>query len=166
MWTCVKCCNKTDKGTHVKFVGFCCDECIPEEELKYGPSHRCKLCNKRELCSYDERTRAQLRERTVCFSCNHFLNLIPIKDEPTTVRVGGWHYMIEPEPGPNENRSFLGHGGSPFRIQFNDGRYVVSRNLWCQGNIPSHLREQLPDNATFLPITLEWMAEQKKERQQ
>ena len=69
-----------------------------------------------------------------------------IKDKPTTVRVDGDHYIC----CPNTNAYFKGFGGREFKILFDDGRKVVSQNLWHQGNIPESHRKRLPNNAKFL----------------
>jgi hypothetical protein len=41
-------------------------------------------------------------------------------------------------------------GGARSTIRFRDGRSVVTHNLWCQGEVPAHFREALPDNAEFI----------------
>lgn len=70
-----------------------------------------------------------------------------IRDAKRTVRVDGTHYQVGDEAAPAVLRGF---GGVLWLIEFNDGRRVASTNLWCQGNIPSALRTELPDNARFL----------------
>jgi hypothetical protein len=65
------------------------------------------------------------------------------------VVVKGCHYIIGAEK-PTTPRSWRGFGGDRYHIRFNDGREVVSTNLWCQGPIPAQFREQLPDNAEFV----------------
>jgi DNA-directed RNA polymerase subunit RPC12/RpoP len=162
-WNCTSCRTKVDKLNHTP-NGYVCDECVPEELVQRGPSMRCSLCGNREIFgSGSDKDVARFRANQMCFSCDHFYQLIPIKDEPTTVRVEGRHYMIAPDLPERTDSWHAGHGGALFRIQFNDGRYAESRNLWCQGDIPEHFRTQLPDNATFLPITLEYLAAKKKE---
>jgi hypothetical protein len=63
--------------------------------------------------------------------------------------VDGTAYMACPdEPG----NGFKGFGGAEFRIKPNDGREVIiSRNVWCQGDVAKNFRDVLPDNAVFLP---------------
>jgi hypothetical protein len=72
---------------------------------------------------------------------------LAIADSPRTVRVGGVHYHIGID---NPDSPFKGFGGGLFLVQFNDGRRVRTNNMWCQGTIPSALRDKLPDNAVFI----------------
>jgi hypothetical protein len=62
----------------------------------------------------------------------------------TSVIVQGHHFRM----GDPDSR-FKGYGGTPFTIKFFDGRTVVCRNLWSQGEIDQEYRELLPDNAEF-----------------
>lgn len=89
-----------------------------------------------------------LIEAKMCFTCLDWSRFVLIRNRPDCVRVNHEHYMIE-----NEDSAFgmRGHGGRRFEILFHDGRVVVTRNLWHQGNIPVHFREEIPDNATFAP---------------
>lgn len=65
--------------------------------------------------------------------------------DPNAVRADGHHYYIsKDDPG-----GFQGFGGREWKILFLDGRKVVSRNLWSQGEIPPAMRDKLPDNARF-----------------
>ena len=44
----------------------------------------------------------------------------------------------------------LGHGGHEFKIRMNDGREIVTNNLWHNGEVPENHREVLRDNAVFI----------------
>jgi hypothetical protein len=57
-------------------------------------------------------------------------------------------YTIRPdEPG---NR-YAGHGGRRFEIEYlEDGRRIVSRNLWRGSTVPPKWRERWPDTARFV----------------
>jgi hypothetical protein len=85
-----------------------------------------------------------------CFTCYFWLEKVPFANDPCSVRSEGTHYWIGEE---HEERAFRGFGRRTFIIQFHDGRKVVSTNLWCQGDIPEHFREQLFDNADFIEET-------------
>lgn len=61
-------------------------------------------------------------------------------------RIEGHHYVIEED---DNSGGFQGMGGRLFTIVFDDGREVVTRNLWSQGTIPPKWRERHPDNAHF-----------------
>ncbi len=129
-------------------------------EEKTGTSYECSECHS---FIYDQMMNgAVMMERKLCFSCNYWFewaHLLP--DELTTllngedhkreaercVRVNGKHYYYhDDEPGA----AFQGHGGAKFTIKFNDGRQVITKNLWAQGTIPAHFRDRLPDNAQFI----------------
>lgn len=62
-------------------------------------------------------------------------------------RIDGDHYIVGAEDAPNSMR---GYGGRKFGIKFNDGRVVITTNLWHQGTIPEAWREKLPNNAVWL----------------
>lgn len=88
-----------------------------------------------------------LIKKNLCFGCDFWSSKIPIKDDANTVRVNGVHYRITPD---NAKAAFQGFGAHEFKIKFNDGRNVVTHNLWCQGEIPVIFKDRLPDNAKFL----------------
>ena len=71
---------------------------------------------------------------------------LAIRDLPTTVRINGWHYVIEPDKSYAPSS---GHGGRRFDITFHDGRTVTTHNLWTQGPIPAEYLARLPDNASW-----------------
>lgn len=85
-----------------------------------------------------------------CFSCNHWQEMLslPAERRATDVAiVDHVHYVIEPEEG---NPRWRGFGGQKFEIEFLDGRRLCTSNLWCQGDIPTHWQDKLPDNARFI----------------
>lgn len=90
------------------------------------------------------RSDEELSEHT----CQFWDEKVDIKDDATTVRVCGQHYII----GDEQAGSFMrGHGGAKWRIKFLDGRELTTTNLWMQGDIPLQYQDILPDNAIFLP---------------
>jgi hypothetical protein len=91
-----------------------------------------------------------LLEARLCFSCNYWLKLVDVKDDPRTVRIDGGHYIILPDGDGPVGGLFQGFGGRRFTIEFFDGRQAVTNNLWNQGDIPEHFRVRLPDNARFI----------------
>jgi hypothetical protein len=84
--------------------------------------------------------------KKVCFGCAFWSDKLNIADHSRVARIDGTHYFYEDD----KDGGFKGFGGRKFEIKFHDGRTVVTRNLWCQGNIPAHFRDRLPDNAEFL----------------
>ncbi len=66
--------------------------------------------------------------------------------DETAVIVNGHCFHIWPDG--KTDCGFLGHGGSEFKIQFNDGRVVVTHNLWHNGEVPKD--RNIQDNAKFI----------------
>ena len=95
-----------------------------------------------------EMQRRMIDER-LCFNCCFWTEWMCRQNEPETARINGWHYRIGKEMPPTYPSHLLGSAGRRFAIVFPDGRVVVTHNLWCQGQIPEHFRERLPDNARF-----------------
>lgn len=97
----------------------------------------CKICGKEHNDSED-----------ICFDCNFWSKkLLQDKENPERIAIiDGTHYFIGDE---DSQSGFRGFGGARFQIEFNDGRKVVTTNLWCQGDIPEFWRNKFPDNAKF-----------------
>lgn len=88
-----------------------------------------------------------MEAENVCFGCAFWKNVIKgDRNSKRAVVVNGGHHWI----GNEKSSGFKGFGGAKWKIRFNDGREVETTNLWHQGTIPEHFREDLPDNATFL----------------
>ena len=98
--------------------------------------------------SYREPVRSELIKGNICHNCHFWMEKVQweIDKNPNVVRVDGWHNLITPD---DPSAPFQGYGGREFVIKFNDGREVISHNLWHQGTIPDHFRDRLPDNAIF-----------------
>ena len=112
------------------------------------PVEPCKVCGNVFGTNFHDPVKQKLLEKNICHTCDFWQSKEDIKDNPRTVRVKGTHYYIEDDKP--HNTSFLGFGGAEFNIKFNDGRLVITHNLWCQGDIPERFRGKLPDNAVFL----------------
>lgn len=107
---------------------------------------KCVICGKEiEKSSYCN----DILCSSECFSEHHWRGKEEerIKENPRTARIEGSHYYIGDE---EDKGGFRGYGGSLFIIKFDDGRIIKTTNLWCQGTIPQHKRESLPNNAVFL----------------
>lgn len=109
------------------------------------------------LCSRcgEWETRGLGDDKTLCFTCGFWREKCKpeIKDSHRSLRTpDGQHYWVGDEGMPSEKRYIgsRGHAGRLFRIKFDDGRYVMSTNLWSQGLIPNDFREELPPNGRFL----------------
>ena len=114
---------------------------------------RCVECRAPVLAEYMEPIKREMIAQQVCFSCHFWRNRVG-EFSPATVIVDGRHYQIEPDR-PNVSSGSLGFGGGRFEIAFNDGRRVVTHNLWTQGEVPLHFRARLADNARFVERTKE-----------
>lgn len=109
----------------------------------------CKECGKEETLRWIPERNAELLANQECFSCNHFLSILRRKDQSDCFRIKGTHYMAAPE-SKQMPKQFRGFGGRLFKIVPFDGRPAfLSDNVWCQGEIPEHLRSRMPDNASF-----------------
>lgn len=93
-------------------------------------------------------------EENCCFSCAFWKSKIKQwKDDKNWVVIDGTSYHIQssvPEGTFNKNMNFLGHGGSKFFIKRNDNTVIYSNNVWCQGDIPEHFKNLIPNNAVFI----------------
>lgn len=81
-----------------------------------------------------------------CFKIDFWNEYANKSDDLNSVRINHEHYWILPNV---ENKNISGFGGRQFKIIFNDGRKVITNNLWNQGSIPEEFYEKLPDNAKF-----------------
>lgn len=79
----------------------------------------------------------------------YWQKLIDSRANPNHIVVNGSHYTFSPEK-PATPRHWRGTNGDRYHIKFKDGRVVISTNVWHQGPVPAHLRDQLPDNAEFV----------------
>jgi len=107
----------------------------------------CIKCGRIISTAYRDSTTARLIEKNICFSCDFWSEKMSIKDLEKVARINGSHYMIERD---DSTAYFRGYSGAEFKIRFNDGREVITHNLWFQGDIPEHFRDDLPDNAVFI----------------
>ncbi|RSS32568.1 hypothetical protein [Streptomyces sp. WAC08241] len=74
----------------------------------------------------------------------------PGSPDDRVARARGLHYVIRPMDHTTPAQ-YLGFGGRLFTFQFADGSTVTSNNVMCQGEIPTHWRNRLPDNAVIVP---------------
>lgn len=123
-------------------------------EKLIGKKFTCKHCGAEDEYQWMEDTNRELQRREACFDCNFWFEKLEytirgyVHRPGDIVRVEGVHYIIlEDRPA---GTPFLGHGGRKFKIRFNDGREVMTNNLWCQGTIPENFRKLMPDNAKFV----------------
>jgi len=135
-------------GDRLHPAGFSsCSGGRPRTEAELRESQKihtepCVECGQMFDANYNRELSKRLHESSTCFYCDFWLKLIGRKH---AVRINGTHYM-----GRAGERGD-GHGGRTFRIRMlGTGEEFETSNLWCQGNIPPHFRERLPDNAEFV----------------
>jgi hypothetical protein len=110
---------------------------------------KCRKCGEIEQNQFHEDTKKRLLELRLCFYCDFWQTKVGRCRESNQAVIDGKVYSISPDQ-PAGYQGFLGFGGSRHEIQFFDGRTVVSHNLWFNGEIPPHWRDELPDNARFV----------------
>jgi hypothetical protein len=86
-------------------------------------------------------------DATVCFRCEFWTMQ---HEAGGGIIVDGRHYRVGPDSRDGWDGVFRGFGGRPFVVLLNDGRRIVTDNLWTQGVIPARFRGRLPDNARFV----------------
>jgi len=96
-----------------------------------------------------EPTRSRMISKQVCFTCDFWLEQINSNPNPQENRfvIDNHHYTCLP---PETNSKWAGFGGRRFEIKTNDGRTIITNNLWYQGKVPERFRDRLPNNAVFV----------------
>lgn len=105
----------------------------------------CEECGKRQETCYGKTLNGLMQRLSLCFDCLFWFQRVEEKDQPTSVRIQGRHYIIHADDASKPH----GFGGNLMTIEFFDGHIVETRNLWTQGIIPEKYRDKLPDNARF-----------------
>lgn len=120
------------------------------------PALYCSICGAPDNANYN--IRKEMLEQKLCFTCHFWQDKIRWRSEgnPKAAVINGQHNMIEPDE--SGDRRWSGCGGREFKIKFNDGRQVVTHNLWHQGSIPERFRNVLTDNAVFVGSLASFMA--------
>jgi hypothetical protein len=135
-------------GAHT--LSFGADRAAAEAELaRWEANGRCRECGDVLNDHWIEPVKTHVLTQKLCHDCLHWTGYVNTKSNPRHFVVCGQHYVIEPDL-PKNYRGFVGHGGAEFTVRFNDGREVVTRNLWAQGKVPQWFRDRLPDTAVFV----------------
>lgn len=111
---------------------------------------KCVVCGKVKPWRYYSGTPRRVVCSDECFTKEFWDHYVKVKDNPYIIRVKGKHYFIEDDTIDAEERFFRGFGGIKFSIKKFTGEIIETRNLWCQGEIPTEYRGRLPDNAEFV----------------
>lgn len=149
------------------------DQAAPSEELtKTQDLSRWGWCKVHDGSFQPGGTADRVRQvqTGVCGSCDHALDMWRMRNDPETVRIKGQHYrlgnelageldpkmslsvLVEKLRKDHPTKWGLGMGGQMYVIRFNDGRTVITNNLWHQGDITPVVGHLLPDNAVFVEV--------------
>jgi len=86
----------------------------------------------------------------VCFHCAFWIEKIRLHDNRTFI-INGTRYHCAGTCDPKVTGVYKGHGGRKFKIKKNDSDEIYETdNLWCQGDVPEHFKEEIPNNAEFV----------------
>ena len=110
---------------------------------------KCEICGK-------EIEKSSYHNAIVCSSeCYHehfWLEIAKeIKEDPKARVVvdGSCYYSKREMPIDNNKYTFHGFDGRIFKIRYNEGETVTTKNLWHNGEIPDNWKDKIPNNAIF-----------------
>lgn len=108
----------------------------------------CKVCGKIEnVRGLWAEGRIERWESELCHTCDYWTERITSKDEPWSIRIDGQQYV---DGGKTDGpKRFKGLGGDTHIFRLIDKKmrqYIVTDNLWVNGDIPERFKGQLPDN--------------------
>lgn len=139
--------GEVDKKKYLNWTSRSCAYDTREDliEKEGVPEKPCVKCG--NIFGTNYHIKEELITGNICFTCFFWQHYAKQKDSLKVARIKQIHYMIERD---DPDAVFKGFGGAEFKIRFHDGREVVTHNLWCQGEIPKHFKEELSDNAVFI----------------
>lgn len=122
---------------------LCCHVCRSREPTNFT----CRFCGKHQTNRYiaDE----QMIVLRICFNCHYWINLLT-KPEPTRIITPQFKHYIAGWWGIKQGQRFLGFGGAVWRVEFPDGKYAYTNNLWSQGDIPPLWQPKFTPNVVSL----------------
>lgn len=108
----------------------------------------CRICGERHnLKGYWGKTRIEFWESGLCHTCRYWTERIASKDEPWSIRVDGRQYIDGgKDNGPKRFKGLCGDAHIFRRIDKKMRQYIVTDNLWVNGDIPERFKSELPDN--------------------
>lgn len=144
------------------------------EAAKLNAEAKCSECDRPR--EQDHRTHGHaIPRKDLCFACNFWMDHMEYdRQGGPGIVVEGIHYRYHKMENREAHRiglgtgNTLGFGGEHFYIRQWSGfsqkeidlarqygsvpieKFVESNNVWCQGEVPPHFRDRLPDNAEFL----------------
>lgn len=111
--------------------------------------YACSSCGMPEVARYT--CGKQMRERRLCFGCNHWENVAgSIRDGKKKLIIVN-HGIYSDGGRQSSDRSFLGHAGREFKIQkLDNGETFTTNNLWSGGMLPQKYWDEFPDTHKFV----------------
>jgi hypothetical protein len=108
----------------------------------------CKECGRLISTDYDRKTKEDMIARQLCFRCSFWHEIIADIKNPRRCIIDGRSYIVVEAPRDMPLRC-RGFAGRTFKIEWLDGRKVITNNLWTNGPIPQRFLDRLLDNAKF-----------------
>lgn len=106
----------------------------------------CKDCGSMQDIKEENAGHYKLIVKQLCVECNFWQDMILLADHHNSVRIEGHQYFI----GDPEVKAPRLHQKGDHKIQFFNGSFKITNNLFFNGTIPGRYRAQLPDNASFV----------------
>jgi len=115
----------------------------------------CAHCNGLIKLTFDEKTNAKLTANKTCFACDYWLLRVSRIGHPDQIVIDGHCYQNSGDKsGQHEHcgkTGFMGFGGHRFTWKMLEtGEVQTSNDMWSNGTIPQHFRDQVPDNAEWV----------------
>lgn len=109
----------------------------------------CSQCKEPVTGDWIEPLEKQMTERNLCYMCNYWADEIPrVQTNQKCAVIDKKRYTIGDESPSIKHRGF---GGHKHVIKFFDDRgTITTTNLWYQGTVPEHLKDQMPNTAVFV----------------
>jgi len=109
----------------------------------------CVECKQPHKGNWSKEHAYRLVEKQLCFNCDFWVGKLNLSHSHRQVRVDGKCYFTGDEN--DGSQGMRGFGGARFHIRFHEeGREIITSNLWHNGDIPLVFRDRLPDNAIFI----------------
>lgn len=110
---------------------------VLSQEFKWLIDSKCVCCGSEvNYKKYSGECGRRMLLNSLCFTCSFW-------DEKANdgrfFNVDGRSYFIAP---PSKSGPMRGHAGATFTVVFESGKTVVSKNVWCQGEIPERFISQ------------------------
>jgi hypothetical protein len=118
---------------------------VKEKEKSIMEVEKCKECGKPDKACYAEPTKTHMLDRSLCFNCNFWTELMAEKEKH--LFINGESYLVGDEDSKDY---FRGCAGREFNIKTKDGKTIKTTNLWVQGKIPDHFKDRLQNNAEWI----------------